>query len=95
LDLGNERLVFDLNQGLFGHDDGSVTAAEHRKEIQRFIRDYVLNGELQILNAETGALLSRKDAFSPVNCYPDLDICNAEIATAQAEIHRRRAVSVG
>jgi hypothetical protein len=80
---------------LFGHDNGSVAAAEHSKEMRRFVRDYFLNGELQMWNSETGALLSRKDAFLPVNCFVDLDGCNADIAAAQAEIDRRRDAHIG
>jgi hypothetical protein len=90
LDFENERLIFDIHQGVFGHDDGSVAVAEYLKEAQRFGRDYLLNGELQIWNATTGKLISRKDAFIPLNCFVNLDGCNARIAAAQAEIDRRR-----
>jgi hypothetical protein len=51
LDLGDERLVFDVTQGLFAHDDGSVVAAEHRKEIQRFIRSCLLGREAETVEA--------------------------------------------
>jgi hypothetical protein len=91
LNLVEERLEFNHLEGLFGHDDGSVAAAKSLREIQRFIRDYLLNGELQIWNAETGALLSRRDAFIPINCFVDIDVCNANIAGAQREVEARLA----
>ncbi|WP_139174111.1 hypothetical protein [Methylobacterium sp. UNC378MF] len=93
LDFGDERIIFDIEDGLFLDDDGSVTAAEHNADCQRFIRDYGLNGELQIWNASDGGLLSRKDAFIPLNCFIDLEACNAIIAAAQAEVERRRVGS--
>jgi hypothetical protein len=93
LDFGIERIIFDIEDGIVLNDDGSVVAAEHNADCQRFIRDYGLNGELQIWNASNGGLLSRKDAFIPLNCYFNLDACNAIIAAAQAEVERRRVVS--
>lgn len=90
LNLAEERLHFAIDDGIYGHDDGSVAAAEYQAEFQRFLRDYFLNGELQIFNAETGAFLSRKDAFLPTNCYVDLDNSNAIIADAMSEVERRR-----
>ena len=90
LNFVDERLVFEVDNCLFGGDDGSVLAAEYMRETRRFIRDYLLNGELQIWNAETGALLSCLDAFIPFNCMIDLDSCNAGIDAAQVEIEARR-----
>lgn len=92
--LAEERLHFAIEDGIYGGDDGSVIAAEYRKEVQRFIRDYLLNGELQIINAETNELISRKDAYLPLNCFADLDGCNANIASAQAEVERRREAKI-
>ena len=60
----------------------------------RFYRDYMLNGELQMWNAETGALLSRLDAYLPVNMMLNLEDCNAGIAAAGAEVERRRAAAL-
>ncbi|ARJ64200.1 hypothetical protein WV31_00010 [Magnetospirillum sp. ME-1] len=91
LALEEERLKFDLFNSVYGHDDGSVAAAEHRRETQRFFRDFMLNGELQMWNADTGALLSRLDAYIPQNMMIDLDACNAIIAAAQKEVEYRLA----
>ncbi len=95
LDFGEERLHFAIEDGIYGHDDGSVAAAEYRREFYRFFRDYFLNGELVILNSNTAEILSRKDAFLPTNCYVELDACNADIAKAQAEVDRRIAAQDG
>jgi hypothetical protein len=91
LNFAEERLLFDVTNGLYLHDDSSVTAAEYQREVQRFLRDYFLNGVLQMWDTDNGALLSRLDAFIPVNCMVDLDACNAGIAKADAEIERRRS----
>lgn len=85
-----ERLKFDISDGIYGHDDGSVTAAEYERETRRFFRDYMLNGELQMWNADTGKLLSRLDAYLPSNMIVDLDGCNASIAAAECEVQARR-----
>lgn len=95
LDFGEERLLFAIDDGIYGRDDGSVAAAEYRREFHRFLRDYFLNGELLILNSDTSEILSRKDAFLPQNCYVELDGCNADIARAQAEVDRRREAQEG
>ncbi|WP_296746323.1 methylamine utilization protein MauJ [Mesorhizobium sp.] len=89
-----ERLKFDIFDGIYGRDDGSVAAAEYKQETQRFFRDYMLNGELQMWNADSGALLSRLDAYVPLNMMVDLEACNANIAAAREEVERRRAESV-
>jgi len=89
-----ERLKFDVFNGVYGRDDGSVVAAEYKQETQRFFRDYMLNGELQMWNADSGELLSRLDAYIPVNVMVDLEACNANITAAQDEVERRRAALV-
>jgi len=61
--FANERLYFDVFKGLRADDDGTVAGAERLADINRFIYDYLCNGELRILNAATGELLSRTGAF--------------------------------
>lgn len=85
-----ERLKFDLFNGIYQYDDGSVTASEYKLETLRFFRDYMLNGELQMWNAETGELLSRLSAYLPMNMSVDLDSCNKSIAVAKAELQKRQ-----
>jgi hypothetical protein len=80
LDFAGERLRFDISDGIFlVPDDGSAAFAENQAELARFFKEYVGNGQLQFFNADTGALLSRKEAFVPVNCWLDVDGANANI----------------
>jgi hypothetical protein len=79
LNFAAERLEFDIQHGIVVRDDGSVAAAHNAKDMARFFRDYFGNGELQMWDAETGILMSRCDAFMPVNCYLDFDAATAAI----------------
>jgi len=90
LSLPDERLVFDIANGLYFEEDGSISAAEYQRELHRFMRDYFLNGILHIWDADSEALISRLSAFLPVNCRINLGAFNAHIADADAEVERRR-----
>lgn len=79
LNFAEERLEFDLDGSFNLFDDGSVQAAKNGKERCRFIWDYFGNGEIQIWNAETGGLISRVDAFLPLNMIANLDGHIAEL----------------
>ncbi len=92
LDFVNERLIFDIENGIYCADDGSVAAAEQNVDVCRFFRDYFLNGSLQVWDSESGLLLSRRDSFVPINCMVDLPACNQNIAAAKDELEKRRAV---
>jgi len=61
LDFGNERLEFSLFRDLGVKDTGTAESAERIAEIRRFERNYFGNGELHIVNADTGELIGRKD----------------------------------
>jgi hypothetical protein len=61
--LTAKAVLADITYG----DDGTAAAAEGAAELQRFFADYFGNGELHIYNSDTGELISRKDAFMPVN----------------------------
>ena len=95
LNFAEERLEFDFQKGIVARDDGSVAAAQNGKELDRFFRDYFLNGELQMWDAGSGALISRRDAFIPLNCFVDLDVCNAAIAKWDEVIAEREQVAAG
>jgi hypothetical protein len=96
LDFPHERLQFDFLADLTYRDDGTAAAAEGAAEIQRFMIDYIGNGELQIYNSETGALISRKDAFLPVNMMPDPEGSRRMISQwlAKADWRRKRRAEV-
>lgn len=79
LNFASERLEFDTARSLIAYDDGSAGAAKNGKELHRFFCDYMGNGSLQMWNAENDQLISRCDAFIPVNCFLDVD---ANIAVA-------------
>jgi hypothetical protein len=93
LDFKNERIHFDINSDLAARDDGSADGAEAISEIGRFSRDYWGNGKLRILNADTGGLISRKDAFVPVNCWLDVDAANSRIDGWKRRAEERRQAS--
>jgi len=91
LDFANERLNFDILTDIGQKDSGTAESAEAIVECSRFYRDYFGNGQLHILDADTGELISRKDAFIPVNRYQDVDGCDAEIARWRQTAADRRA----
>jgi hypothetical protein len=91
LDFANERLHFDVFEDLRAGDDGTVAGAERLVDVNRFIYDYLCNGELRILNAATNELLSRKDAFIPMNCYVNDEACQANIDRWEKEAQCRRS----
>ncbi|MDR6668974.1 methylamine utilization protein MauJ [Rhizobium sp. 1399] len=67
LNFTEERLQIDVTHGLMAADDGSERAARGCAIIMRFIRDYILNGVLEVWNWDRQKLLGRCDAFIPMN----------------------------
>jgi hypothetical protein len=55
-----------------------------------FEHDYFGNGELHIMNAETGALVGRKDAYIPLNMLFDRKAADSAIARWKALAEQRR-----
>lgn len=91
MDFNEERLLYDLAEGLQLADDGSLAAAEALFDATRFNDEYFGNGRLRITNAETGEELSRVDAFLPLNMMRKHGWWEEESARLQAEIAKRRA----
>ncbi len=91
LDLEAERLVFDWSNDLSATDDGSAAAALNAAALKRFILEYVGNGELHIYDSQTRTLLSRVEAFMPVNYWANHEKLNQEIDEWTAEAARRAA----
>jgi hypothetical protein len=90
LDFANERLLFDFQTDLGCKDDGSAGCADRIADVHRFIYEYLCNGELRILNSVTNELISRKDAFIPVNCMVNGEVCDANIERWLTKARERR-----
>lgn len=93
LNFADERLEFDLACSLTAFDDGTAAAARNGKERCRFLWHYFGNGELQFWNSETGDLISRVDAFIPLNMMGNLDAHNAEMTAWDKLIGDREAAA--
>jgi hypothetical protein len=90
LDFANERLVFNWDRDIGHTDTGDPDSAEAMAEISRFNKEFFGNGQLRIVDAETGELISRKDAFIPMNMHLDHEAADAEIARWKALASERR-----
>jgi hypothetical protein len=93
LDFATERLNFSVFDDIAVRDTGTAQGALRIAEVRRFEHEFFGNGQLQIFNAETDELISRKDAFIPMNMYLDKDAADAEVARwkALAETRRERS----
>ena len=67
LNFRDERLQIDVIGGLKSTDDGSVRSARYAAAVSQFKVDYIMNGILEVWNADDQQLLGRCDAFVPVN----------------------------
>jgi len=90
LDFENERIVFDTFDGVGIRDMGTAESAARIHEVRRFSHDYFGNGQLHIVETDTGKLIGRKDAFVPMNMYLDGRRAAAELAQWKALIWLRR-----
>jgi hypothetical protein len=71
--------------------DGTVAAATYAAELNRFIRDYIGNGELHIYDSDTRELISRVEAFLPTNYWADNEALDERIARWKKEAEVRAA----
>ena len=90
LNFATERLEFDLFRDIAVRDSGTADGALAVMDAKRFLNAYFCNGELEIYDAESGALLSRKDAFIPVNMMFNHDGAKAELARWEQLAQERR-----
>jgi hypothetical protein len=67
LNFGEERLEFDPFEHFRVGDDGSPRAVRHGLDGVGIRRALLLNGQLEIWDAESGALLGRTDPYVGVN----------------------------
>lgn len=91
LDFPEERLRFEWSRDIVGRDDGTVAAATYAAELNRFIRDYIGNGELHIYDSDTRELISRVEAFLPTNYWADHEALDERIARWKKEAEVRAA----
>ena len=90
LDFGTERLIFSLFHDIAAKDTDTPELAETIAEVRRFETDYFGNGQLHIVDAKSGDLIARKDAYIPVNMYLDREAADAEIAHWKSVAAQRR-----
>ncbi|MCW1410040.1 hypothetical protein OLZ32_17415 [Rhizobium sp. 1AS11] len=67
LNFAEERLQINVKDGLRAADDGSEVAARSYASVMRFVRDYILNGVLEVWDWDQRRLLGKCDAFIPLN----------------------------
>jgi hypothetical protein len=68
-------------------------SAETIAEVRRFESEYFGNGQLHIVDADTGGLIARKDAYIPMNMFLDQDAAHAEITYWKRMAEQRRDVT--
>jgi hypothetical protein len=90
LDFAEERLEFDLFSDLGVRDSGTADGAVAVADVKRFSDAYFGNGQLHIYDAASGSLLSRKDAYIPVNMFQDHEASEAEVARWMRLAEERR-----
>jgi hypothetical protein len=91
LDFAEERLKFSLFKDIFYRDSGSAEGAELVADLLRFQTDLFGNGQLQIFDADSGELISRKDAYIPLNMIHNPDGTDAHINHWKTIAAERRA----
>lgn len=84
LHFDRERLVFDLEHGIAVRDDGSERSALNIADLRRFQLQYIGNGELHFYDSDSRVLLSRVDAFMPMNYFANHEWFESEISAWRA-----------
>ena len=91
LNFAQERLEFSPDEAVALQDDGSPRAVRNHLNAVSLMRDLLANGQLEVWNAESGALLGRTDPYIPINIDlgRTLKDLKAEVAKLEAEEQRR------
>lgn len=84
LDLVDECIDFDLINGFRLADDGSVSVVQCALDYNRFFRDMIGNGELEIWDFDHGKLLGRTDPLLPQNV--DMRATMENLATTRSQL---------
>jgi hypothetical protein len=83
-------MIFDPFSDIAACDAGTAVSADRFYEVRRFWLDHFCNGQLHIVDADTGELLGRKDAYIPVNMMFNSEGAAAELARWRAMADERR-----
>lgn len=91
LDFAQERLRFDFSRDIQLIDDQSPHSTAAALELNRFLTELILNGELEVRESETDLLLGRLLPYIPFNMDPrrTMDALQADLERLQVE-HARR-----
>lgn len=97
LNFAEERLGFDAIGSIAVTEDGSSTVVGYEMDRIRFARSMLLNGRLEIWDAERSILLGRSDPLIPENLDSLKTIASFDSYTAslQGELERRRKEESG
>jgi hypothetical protein len=69
---------------------GSVACAKAAVDVNRFCDRLFLNGSIQIVDAETGEMIGRKDPYLPLNMRYIAREAAAQATQLDAEVARRQ-----
>ncbi|MCP4330035.1 MAG: hypothetical protein GY791_16535 [Alphaproteobacteria bacterium] len=95
LNFAEERLEFDIYEGVFGiSDDDSAAYADRKADLIDFQKWYLLNGSLEIVDTESGKEIARKDAFIPVNVIVQPEGFDKEIELWRGIAETRRGLEM-
>lgn len=95
LNFSNERLEFDVFRDIAIQDTGTADSALAIVDFKQFQNAYFGNGQLEIYDAESDELLSRKDAFLPTNMWLDHEAADADLAQWKKFAEERRKAETG
>ena len=90
LNFAKERLEFDVFRDIGIQDPGTADGALAMVDFKRFENAYFCNGQLEIYDAESDTLLSRKDAYIPVNMMFNDKAAKADLARWEQLAEERR-----
>lgn len=84
LDFNNERLFLEIESPTINSDD-KKTLIQHNIDWNRFFKDFLCNGQLEIFLENDNQFLGRKDTNLPVNIDLGKTAENMDIAIAQLQ----------
>jgi hypothetical protein len=95
LNFSSERLEFDVFRDIAIQDTGTADGALALVDFKQFRNTYFGNGQLEIYDAESNELLSRKDAYLPTNMWLDHEAAEADLEQWRKIAEERRKTETG